>query len=100
MKLLRHGPRGRERPGLLDSQGQVRDLGDLLADITPATLSPGGLSALRALDPNALPVVPQGTPFSSVLPSSMRLSYSYVTHSARRPAPSRQRSRNRHSPCP
>ncbi|MBE2241123.1 MAG: fumarylacetoacetate hydrolase family protein [Burkholderiaceae bacterium] len=61
MKLLRHGPKGREHPGLLDADGRVRDLGNLIADITPATLAPASLAALRALDPNALPVVPQGT---------------------------------------
>jgi len=61
MKLLRHGPKGHERPGLLDSKGQVRDLSALLPDITPATLAPAALAALRALDISALPVVPQGS---------------------------------------
>jgi 2-keto-4-pentenoate hydratase/2-oxohepta-3-ene-1,7-dioic acid hydratase in catechol pathway len=61
MKLLRHGPKGHERPGLLDSKGQVRDLSALLPDITAATLAPAALAALRALDINALPVVPQGS---------------------------------------
>jgi 2-keto-4-pentenoate hydratase/2-oxohepta-3-ene-1,7-dioic acid hydratase in catechol pathway len=60
MKLLRHGPRGQERPALLDAQGQVRDLSSLITDITPQTLSPEGLAALRALDPASLPVVPMG----------------------------------------
>ena len=60
MKLLRHGPKGQEKPGILDAQGQVRDLSALIADITPSTLSPQGLAALRALDLNALPVVAQG----------------------------------------
>jgi 2,4-didehydro-3-deoxy-L-rhamnonate hydrolase len=58
MKLLRHGPRGHEKPALLDSLGRVRDLSALIADISPATLSPAGLAALRAVDPEALPVVP------------------------------------------
>jgi 2,4-didehydro-3-deoxy-L-rhamnonate hydrolase len=60
MKLLRHGPRGQEKPGLLDDQGQVRDLSALMADITPNTLSGAGLAALKALDVSALPIVPQG----------------------------------------
>ena len=60
MKLLRHGPKGQERPALLDASGQVRDLSALMPDITPATLSPAGLAALRSLDVSTLPVVPQG----------------------------------------
>jgi 2,4-diketo-3-deoxy-L-fuconate hydrolase len=55
MKLLRHGPKGQERPALLDSQGRLRDLSGVLADITAATLSPASLQRLRALDPHALP---------------------------------------------
>ena len=60
MKLLRHGPKGHEKPAMLDAQGQVRDLSPLMPDITPATLSPAGLAALRSIDPTTLPVVPQG----------------------------------------
>jgi 2-keto-4-pentenoate hydratase/2-oxohepta-3-ene-1,7-dioic acid hydratase in catechol pathway len=61
MKLLRHGPKGHEKPALLDPEGRVRDLSPLVPDITPATLSPAGLAALRSVEPATLPVVPQGT---------------------------------------
>lgn len=57
MKLLRYGPPGQERPGLLDAQGKVRDLSALLRDIDASTLAPRTLAALRALDPQALPLV-------------------------------------------
>jgi 2-keto-4-pentenoate hydratase/2-oxohepta-3-ene-1,7-dioic acid hydratase in catechol pathway len=60
MKLLRHGPKGHEKPALLDAQGQVRDLSALIHDIGPATLAPAALAALRGLDVNTLPVVEQG----------------------------------------
>lgn len=58
MKLLRHGPRGAERPALLDAQGVCRDLGGVIADLGPEQLSPAGLDALRRLDPATLPALP------------------------------------------
>jgi 2,4-didehydro-3-deoxy-L-rhamnonate hydrolase len=61
MKLLRYGPKGTEKPGLLDANGQVRDLSAHVADIGGAALSPDGLQRLAALDPASLPLVP-GTP--------------------------------------
>ena len=60
MKLLRHGPKGQEKPALLDAQGKVRDLSGVLNDITAQTLSPEGLAALAQLDPSTLPEVAQG----------------------------------------
>ncbi len=57
MKLLRLGAAGAERPALLDADGRPRDLSGLVPDITPATLTPAGLAALRAVDPARLPLV-------------------------------------------
>ena len=61
MKLLRYGSVGAERPGLLDAEGCIRDLGGVITDIDDATLSPAGLARLAALDLAALPLVPPGT---------------------------------------
>ena len=61
MKLLRYGPKGQEKPGLLDAQGKIRDLSGVVADIDGAALTDAGLAKLRALDPASLPVV-EGNP--------------------------------------
>jgi 2,4-diketo-3-deoxy-L-fuconate hydrolase len=61
MKLLRYGPLGAEKPGLLDQNGQVRDLSAHVPDIGGTALSPETLKRLAALDPASLPLVP-GTP--------------------------------------
>ncbi len=58
MKLLRYGPRGHEKPGLLDARGDVRDLSGVIGDIAGAALLPEGIARLRALDPDTLPRVP------------------------------------------
>ncbi|MEZ5909678.1 MAG: fumarylacetoacetate hydrolase family protein [Hyphomicrobiaceae bacterium] len=57
MKLLRHGPVGQERPGLLDKDGNIRDLSGVIDDIAGKVLSPQGLAMLAALDPKSLPMV-------------------------------------------
>jgi len=57
MKLLRHGPRGQERPGLLDADGRVRDLSTVVPDIAGEVLSAAGRERLRRLDVGALPLV-------------------------------------------
>ena len=61
MKLLRHGPSGAEKPGLLHSDGTIRDLTGLVPDIGGAVLSDTGLAMLRAVDAASLPVVAPGT---------------------------------------
>jgi 2,4-diketo-3-deoxy-L-fuconate hydrolase len=61
MKLLRYGPKGQEKPGLMDDEGRIRDLSGVIADLTPEHLSPEGLKALAAIDTGSLPVV-EGQP--------------------------------------
>jgi 2-keto-4-pentenoate hydratase/2-oxohepta-3-ene-1,7-dioic acid hydratase in catechol pathway len=57
MKLLRYGPAGGEKPGLLDADGRIRDLSGEVEDIGGATLLPETLDRLRRLDTVALPEV-------------------------------------------
>ncbi|NVK33503.1 MAG: fumarylacetoacetate hydrolase family protein [Rhodobacteraceae bacterium] len=57
MKLLRFGPAGQEKPGLLDSEGRIRDLSGIVSDIAGETLTDSGLSKLAGLDVATLPVV-------------------------------------------
>ena len=61
MKLLRYGPPGGDKPGLLDRDGKIRDLSGAVKDIDGAALSPASLAKLRAIDPASLPLV-SGTP--------------------------------------
>ena len=60
MKLLRHGPAGHEKPGLLDADGVVRDLSGVVADLDGDALAPEALARLRAIDPSTLPRVDAG----------------------------------------
>ena len=57
MKLLRYGPAGAEKPGLLDAEGTIRDLSEHLPDIDGASLAPAKLQELAALDTAGLPAV-------------------------------------------
>src|SRR6201996_6264479 len=60
MKLLRYGAPGREKPGLLDSSGAIRDLSGVVGDIAGDALLPDSLARLAKLGPATLPVVPAG----------------------------------------
>jgi 2-keto-4-pentenoate hydratase/2-oxohepta-3-ene-1,7-dioic acid hydratase in catechol pathway len=61
MKLVRYGAPGREKPGMLDAQGRIRDLSKVVPDIAGDALSQKGLAKLRKLNPDKLPLV-RGTP--------------------------------------
>ena len=57
MKLLRYGDPGREKPGMLDGEGRIRDLSRVIADLTGDALLPTSIDRLRALDSESLPLV-------------------------------------------
>ena len=61
MKLLRYGPAGREKPGLLDADGRIRDLSSIVSHIDSSLLAPARLEHLSRFDPVKLPLV-RGTP--------------------------------------
>ena len=61
MKFLRFGPRGHEKPGLLDDNGVIRDLSAHVTDLAGEALDRHALEALAALDPSSLPEVPADT---------------------------------------
>ena len=74
MKLLRYGPMGHEKPGILDRDGHIRDLSGTIKDINGETLSPASLDRLKKLDLNTLPLVSGSprSPFTS--PRTRRIS--------------------------
>ncbi|HEX7157334.1 MAG TPA: fumarylacetoacetate hydrolase family protein [Burkholderiaceae bacterium] len=57
MKFVRYGPRGREKPGILDAQGGIRALSGVVGEIDSALLAPRELKRLRRVDPASLPRV-------------------------------------------
>jgi 2-keto-4-pentenoate hydratase/2-oxohepta-3-ene-1,7-dioic acid hydratase in catechol pathway len=70
MKLLRYGPVGQEKPGLLDTDGNIRDLSGVVSDLDGVALSPENLKKLAALDVQTLPLVTEkprlGVPVTAV----------------------------------
>jgi 2-keto-4-pentenoate hydratase/2-oxohepta-3-ene-1,7-dioic acid hydratase in catechol pathway len=67
MKLLRFGPKGDEKPGLLDANGVIRDLSGVLPDLTPAQLADGALARLSDIDPSRLPAVAQPVRYAPIV---------------------------------
>ncbi|GLQ06127.1 ureidoglycolate lyase [Sneathiella chinensis] len=60
MKLLRFGPVGQEKPGILDTEGRLRDLSGVVPDITGDCLGDDGLARIAAIDTDSLPLAPEG----------------------------------------
>jgi 2-keto-4-pentenoate hydratase/2-oxohepta-3-ene-1,7-dioic acid hydratase in catechol pathway len=85
MKLLRHGPRGAERPGFLHSDGTIRDLTGHVPDIAGDILSRAGLGALAKIDPASLPVVAPGTRLGACVAGTGKficIGLNYADHAA------------------
>lgn len=85
MKLVRYGPSGREKPGLIDAEGVLRDLSAVVPDIGPAQLSDPALARLRRLKPASLPAVRGrrrlGCPIGSV-GKFLAIGLNYADHAA------------------
>lgn len=85
MKLLRFGPTGQERPGLISSDGQIRDLGGIVPDLAGPGVSFAALDAIRALDETALPVVAEPGrigPCLASVPNFICIGLNYAKHAA------------------
>ena len=83
MKLVRYGEAGKEKPGMLDAQGGIRDLSGVVKDIDGSTVSPEGIAKLRALNVDSLPKVsgnPRlGSPIANV-PKLICIGLNYADH--------------------
>jgi 2-keto-4-pentenoate hydratase/2-oxohepta-3-ene-1,7-dioic acid hydratase in catechol pathway len=85
MKLLRHGDRGSEKPGLMHGDGTIRDLSGVVRDIAGEALSDAGLAAIRAVDPSTLPVVDPSTRLGACVGGTgkfMCIGLNYADHAA------------------
>jgi 2-keto-4-pentenoate hydratase/2-oxohepta-3-ene-1,7-dioic acid hydratase in catechol pathway len=83
MKLVRYGPPGREKPGLIDADGKLRDLSRKVKDIDAATLAPGELAKLKKLDTKKLPLVkgkPRLGPCVATPSKFVAIGLNYVDH--------------------
>ncbi|WP_206454222.1 fumarylacetoacetate hydrolase family protein [Aurantimonas marina] len=85
MKLVRYGPSGEEKPGLVDADGTLRDLSAHVGDIAGEVLSEAGLAKLKALDPSSLPVVdgwPRMGPCVGQIQKIVCIGLNYSDHAA------------------
>jgi 2-keto-4-pentenoate hydratase/2-oxohepta-3-ene-1,7-dioic acid hydratase in catechol pathway len=90
MKLLRYGRPGKEKPGLMDEEGRLRDLSGVIDDIDAAALSDRALRKLAKIDPKTLPLV-RGTPRLGVpvkgVGKFIGIGMNYLDHAAEIGAP-------------
>jgi 2,4-diketo-3-deoxy-L-fuconate hydrolase len=85
MKLVRYGKSGKEKPGLVDGAGKLRDLSDIVADIDADAISPKVLARLAKIKPDALPVVrgkPRLGPCVAGVGNFIAVGLNYADHAA------------------
>jgi 2-keto-4-pentenoate hydratase/2-oxohepta-3-ene-1,7-dioic acid hydratase in catechol pathway len=85
MKLVRFGPSGSEKPGLVDANGAIRDLSSIVSDIAGDVLSPAGLKRLAAVDPGSLPAATEGVRLGSCVPmpyNFLAIGLNFADHAA------------------
>lgn len=85
MKLLRHGPVGEEKPGLLHADGTIRDLSGIVSDISGPSLSDAGLAKVRSVEAGSLPIVPADTRLGPCVGSTGKficIGLNYADHAA------------------
>jgi 2,4-didehydro-3-deoxy-L-rhamnonate hydrolase len=85
MKLVRYGKSGKEKPGLVDGAGRIRDLSDIIADIDADALSPKALARLAKVKPEALPLVrgaPRLGPCVAHVGNFIAVGLNYADHAA------------------
>ncbi len=83
MKLVRYGPAGKEKPGLIDAEGRLRDLSKKVKDIDAAALAPAEIARLRKLDPKKLPLVkgkPRLGPCVATPSKFVAIGLNYIDH--------------------
>lgn len=85
MKLLRHGPKGQEKPGALDANGTIRDLSGVTPDFAGANISNEAINKLRSVDLSTLPEVDASTRIGSCVasvPNFFCVGLNYAKHAA------------------
>ena len=90
MKLVRYGPAGKEKPGLIDADGKLRDLSRKVKDIGPETLAPAKLKELSKLDVKRLPLVkgkPRLGPCVTGVSKFLAIGLNYVDHAKQTGSP-------------
>ena len=90
MKLVRFGALGSEKPGLIDSAGQIRDLSGHIDDINGAALAPASLDKIRAINPDSLPVIDGDVRFGACvggIGKFMCIGLNYSDHAAETGSP-------------